>query len=251
MSLFDKLKLHIEATAHAKNPKFTLLQTLSIIARRNIIPESILHTLFLHNITNIGSEQHLENYMIPKHNGCFIDIGANIGLWTFFMAKKGIKVHAFEPTPRIYKILKKNNKYPHVTTYPYALGEFTGTANLNLHHISGHNSLLTKSPDFNGQQTETIVRPLDDLNIHNIGLIKIDTEGYEVPILFGAKNTINKEKPRLIIEVHKPFKEQENKIKNILSKYKYKWIKRSKIKLTGTINPQFHIIADPKEKTKK
>jgi len=49
-----------------------------------------------------------------------------------------------------------------------------------------------------GKETATVtIRSLDSINRTNVGVIKIDTEGYETPILAGAKNLIAKEKPRL------------------------------------------------------
>ena len=47
------------------------------------------------------------------------------------------------------------------------------------------------------------IRKLDSLRLPEVGVIKIDTEGYETPILQGAKESIQKYNPRLVIEIHK------------------------------------------------
>jgi len=188
----------------------------------------------------LASEKFLEKYMFPKHNGCFVDVGANVGLWTFFMAKQGVEVHAFEPSPQPRRILRKYMRNLNIHVYPYALGNGDYMANLKLHYISGHNGLVKESSDFSGYCMKTPVKRLDALKLYNVGLIKIDTEGYEIPVLLGAKQTILMNKPRLIIEIHLPYKEQLQKIKHILTQLNYKWIVDHKT----TLQP--HIIADPK-----
>lgn len=183
--------------------------------------------------------------MIPKHNGCFVDVGANTGYWTFPLARKSMIVHAFEPSPQAFRVLqKKARKYPNIHVYPYALGEGHYKAKLNLHKTSANDSLVNKAPDFSGKQVTTIVKSLDSFSFENVGLIKIDTEGYEIPVILGAKQTIQKRKPRLIIEVHAPFKEQKKKITTILRNLNYRWIAGYKTNLRGMRKLQPHLISD-------
>ena len=44
---------------------------------------------------------------------------------------------------------------------------------------------------------------LDNISINNIGFIKIDVEGHELEVIEGAKQTIIKNKPILLIEIEK------------------------------------------------
>ena len=236
MSLFKKAKIYIEDAAYFKSPRFMIYSLLHIINRR--IP--IFKILLLNDLSRIGSERHLEPYFLSKDNHCFVDVGANIGLWTIFMAKKGVEVHAFEPSPRPYLILRKNaEKYSHIHVYHCALGENNYITELNLHHASGHDSLLKSEEDLIGR-IKINMRTLDSFSLQDIGLIKIDTEGYEVPILLGAKQSILRNKPRLIIEIHSPYKEQMGKIMKILKHLNYHWTIHFK-----ELKPQPNIIADP------
>lgn len=236
-SLYDKARSHIESVARIKSFSFTYYQLINIIGRRRIKLPAVM---FNKDITDVASERYLEKYMVPKHNGCFVDIGANIGFWTFLLARKNVTVHAFEPSPQPYSILKKSSrKYLHVHVYRYALGEADYNAKLNLHYVSGHNSLVRRWNDFTGRQIIAKVRTLDSFNLENVGLIKIDTEGYEIPVLLGAKQTIQKNKPRLIIEVHTPREEQMRKIAAILKELNYHWI------IGYKIMRQPHVIGDP------
>ncbi len=236
MSLFKKAKIYIEDVAYFKSPRFMIYSLLHIINRR--IP--IFKILLLNDLTRIGSERHLEQYFLSKDNHCFVDVGANVGLWTTFMAKKGVEVHAFEPSPKPNFILRKNaKKYLNVHVYQSALGENSYITELNLHSASGHDSLLKSEEDFIGRIMIN-VRTLDSFNFQDIGLVKIDTEGYEVPVLLGAKQSILRNKPRLIIEIHSPYKEQMGKITKLLKQLNYHWIIHFK-----ELKPQPNIIADP------
>ena len=50
----------------------------------------------------IGSEDPIKPYMTPLNKGCLVDVGANFGIWTNYVAKRGFEVHAFEQSPRPY-----------------------------------------------------------------------------------------------------------------------------------------------------
>lgn len=170
----------------------------------------------------VNEERFLYRYMRPLNNGCFVDIGASFGIWTFFVANRGYTVHAFEPSPRPYKTLvKKLERYPNVYVYNVALGDKEGEESLKLHKYSTRDSLVMESNGFTGEIIKVKVKTLDSFNLENVGLIKIDTEGYELPILLGAKETILKWKPRIIIEIHKPFVEQMSKIVPLLEMLGY------------------------------
>lgn len=190
--------------------------------------------------------------MCPQNNGCIIDIGANVGYWTMFLAKKGFSVHAFEPSPRPYRILKhRTQKYKNIRTYPIALGDKSGIINMKLmKSFSQHSVMGVISDTPPGFEEDVIgeisvpIRTLDNYEIENVAVIKIDTEGYEIPILKGARNTIFRYTPRLIIEVHfTPFKEEAKRIIEILEGWGYKWIIINKLGISGVI-PQPHIIGE-------
>lgn len=249
MSLLNKLKVHVEDCAWNKNLSFIFYRFLHILDRRLVLPKVVFKNEFL----CLSSERHLEKHMVPKNHGCFIDAGANIGFWTIFLAKKGYKVYSFEPAPQTFYILQRNVRtYSNVHLHPYALGEQDNMAKLNIHDGSGHNSLIHQGNDFLGKQVLVQVRTLDSFNIKNVGLIKIDTEGYEFPILLGASQTILRDKPRLIIEIHMPYQEQKQKITQFLKEMNYRWIvqykshnaRYSKVSI-NTKRGQPHIIGDP------
>jgi len=234
--LKGKVNRHVRDIAEARSFTFVIYRILNLInCRLHLFPK----VFFENDLFWWGQEQHLNEFMVCPTNHVFIDVGAYVGVWTLYMARRGIKVVAFEPSPTSFRRLKQlTKKYPHITVLPYALGDGNYTTNINLHVVHGYDSLVTTAHGFTGKQVKTVVRALDSLKIQKVGLIKIDTEGYEVPILSGAKETIRKWKPRLIIEVHAPYEEQMAKILNILKDYEYEWV----ISYRSTMQP--HIIGN-------
>jgi FkbM family methyltransferase len=235
--LGSKIERHIRDIATARSLSFALYRILNLVnSRLHFLPRVFFEGDFLW----WAPEQHLNEFMVCPSRSVFIDVGAYVGTWTMYMARRGVEVVAFEPSPSSFALLARlTRKYQRVTVLPYALGEEEYSANINLHVVHGNDSLVNTAPGFSGKRVKTAVRTLDSFRIRKVGLIKIDTEGYEVPILLGARETIRKWRPRLIIEVHAPYDEQKARILNILKDYEYEWT----IRYRPTMQP--HIIGNP------
>ena len=75
------------------------------------------------------------------------------------------------------------------------------------------------------------IKTLDSFNIEKPTLIKLDVEGSELKVIQGARNTLNKFKPVLWIEIHtdatlkaEGFPYERREIENILSELNYVYI---------------------------
>lgn len=141
-----------------------------------------------------------------KGKGAFVDVGANIGLISIFVAFKFPKatVHAFEAHPETLEIFRENlaiNGLEQVNSHAFALGSEEAKAMIyaDQEQNRGGASLLT--PHANEDGIEIQVRKLDDLELSEIEVIKLDVEGYELEVLKGAEQTIRRDRPMLIIEV--------------------------------------------------
>jgi FkbM family methyltransferase len=204
------------------SPKLVVGRMFSLMSRRSFVPMNMRRQFFSVSMRHFGffPEQNLLPTLSLNSQDVFLDIGANWGVFTLFMAPKCNHVYAWEPSPKAFPQLDKNTKsWRNVTILNEALGEANATRRLYLHKYSGHDSLVTKASDFTGNTVRVKVRSLDDYDFgERIGLMKIDTEGYELPVLKGALRTIQKHEPRLIIEVHEPCMEQ---IANLLPSYKW------------------------------
>jgi len=147
-----------------------------------------------------------EILMLPKliaKGGVGIDVGANIGLYSYVISKICDSVEAFEPVPYTCRVLQAYNA-PNIHVHEVALSSAGGTATLNIPtendiEIYGHASLTNK---FSNQKTiQVSLNKLDDYDFVNVNFIKIDVEGHELDVIRGAKTTIGRCRPIMMIEI--------------------------------------------------
>ena len=118
-----------------------------------------------------------------------IDCGAHIGSWAINWYDRCEKIEAFEPNLQILPEYKNNTKHiKNLSLHEVALGDKPGTVAMDYgaHVVTYH---ITKS---NGPIE---IRTLDSYNFQDVDVIKIDVEGFEVPLLDGAKETILSNRP--------------------------------------------------------
>ncbi len=163
----------------------------------------------------IGKKSYSEIYflkkIIKKDDVC-IDIGANLGYYSYFLSKysgRNGHLYAIEPVDLFAEIWKRNmkkSKYKNYTLYQYALGDTEKTVKMGtpvingvFHH--GMTKILENNTDENlRMQTDVEMRNPDVLfeNIKKIDFIKADAEGYEHIIFKNMHNTLVKHKPAVI-----------------------------------------------------
>jgi FkbM family methyltransferase len=164
-------------------------------------------------------------YEIKKGDVIF-DLGANVGSFSIYAAKKGAKVVAFEPDPFNIKYISKNieinNLKERIIVYTDAVTEKIGTINLSIsdNHACGSiiNTINTTSSI--EVKTTTINKVIEELDINKIDLFKIDVEGAEYVILPSISPENYKKIKNIIGEFHlfKTKKELNfKKIKEMLS----------------------------------
>ena len=129
-----------------------------------------------------------------------IDIGANVGLWACDLVKSFDMVIAFEPVQEFIDCFEKNIATDNYSMYPIALGSTESFINMNIvQGNTGHSHIDQASMG----QGVIPMKTLDSFDFQNIDLIKIDVEGFEGEILKGAMETIERNKPVLVIEQQK------------------------------------------------
>lgn len=149
--------------------------------------------------------------------GLILDVGANIGFFSLLFARifPACEIHSFEPNPYAFGRLQKNlqanpNLRERVAVFGYALGDSEKRAELTtLPGAAGHAWGRIGIPRRNGMVTydvaETCIDRLYDANSTPVRLIKIDVEGYELPVLEGARSVIAKFHPIIVFEVSLSF----------------------------------------------
>ena len=164
-------------------------------------------------------------------DSCFFDLGANIGQYSLYPAKKfgnKIQVYAFEPQCINYYLLNRNiylNKLDKtITAYGVAISGISGFSKLYIpKFIAGGNRSQFGKEDLN-----TMKRPashiqgmfgvtLDDLcskwGLPCPNYIKIDVDGIEIAIIKGAENTLKNPNLRSVIVELGTTEEQEEAVK--------------------------------------
>ena len=132
-----------------------------------------------------------------KNKRICIDIGANVGLWSCELVNYFDQVVIFEPVLEFIECLKKNVTKNNYLINQVALGREESLIEMIIDRSnSGHSHIDTLSI---GKGTIPLKR-LDSFNYKNVDLIKIDVEGFEEEILFGAETTIKENKPVLVVE---------------------------------------------------
>lgn len=142
---------------------------------------------------------------LANANRVAIDIGANKGVWTHRLLQQCREVYAFEPNPKMVRRLKKCFGH-RANVSGLAISNETGASVLRIPKTSGgyssQLSTLSQVQDFGDHlPVEVKTSKLDDLKIENVGFIKIDVEGFELQVIEGARETIERDKPVLVIEI--------------------------------------------------
>ena len=131
-----------------------------------------------------------------KHKRVALDIGANVGLWSRDLVQLFEQVIAFEPVAMFRECLTRNIQSPNLTVQPMALGDREGMIRMIITEgNTGHTHV-----DPHSVQGDTKIQRLDNLMLDNVDYIKIDCEGFEYRVLQGAKQTICRCRPIVVIE---------------------------------------------------
>jgi FkbM family methyltransferase len=132
-----------------------------------------------------------------------VDVGANEGVYTHAFARTGARVEAFEPEPTCAETLRSYARHhPNVFVHTHALGAADGWDVLVVPVQDGRP--ITSHARLNGAhgtRHRVPVRTLDSLALPRADVIKIDVEGRERDVVTGARDTIARCRPLLIVEI--------------------------------------------------
>jgi len=159
-----------------------------------------------------GYEKDLREDLLKQvpDSGVLFDVGSNIGLIGFWtaLARPSARVFCFEPEPLNFLILNKTktyNRIANVDLIPLGLSETPGlqTFFIDVENHGGHSldetqvvgrslpsSITVSTVDIMASQT----------GISRLDAIKIDVQGLELSVLKGARESIEKFKPVLVVE---------------------------------------------------
>ncbi len=155
----------------------------------------------------------------------FIDVGAHIGRYTLLLSKLGWEIFSFEPLFYNYSWLVfniKNNKEKlrgKVQAFKLACGS---REEKRIIYFS-----FSKPAEASLKRKRKLRECIEVVSLDNflfkkldkkLVVIKIDVEGNEVEVLNGAKKTIEKYKPVIILEISP---ENRERIKHLMKRFGY------------------------------
>jgi FkbM family methyltransferase len=158
-----------------------------------------------------GTVNFLKSFI--KNGDMVFDVGANIGFYSLLFSTSGpdTKVYSFEPMPVTFERLKQNvllnSKENNININNIALSDKDEDLKIylfkELHH--GYSSISTQGRSdavgFDVHGT-TLDKFISENKINSADIIKIDVEGAEKRVLEGAKDSIMKFNPSILIEMN-------------------------------------------------
>ena len=152
----------------------------------------------------------LRDLVAGKPDSVFVDVGANIGQHSLYMAQYCHQVHSFEPYAEVRQRLSAGielNQLENIAVHPVAVGaqdeqlDFyapkggnTGTGSFLATHEAQNNELVGQLQVVNGDAY------IESLGLQRIDAVKIDVEGFEKNVLLGLQQTLAKYRPSVLME---------------------------------------------------
>ena len=136
--------------------------------------------------------------------GTILDIGSNIGNHSlYFLLERGADFsYCFEPLKDTFDILKKNIEinYLENRTKLFNAGVGCGSGRGAIAFSREKNTAYTQVEMQDGGDVEIV--GIDELGIkQKIKFIKLDVEGFELEVIKGMTETLEKDKPMMMIEI--------------------------------------------------
>ena len=144
-----------------------------------------------------------------------VDAGANIGVFTMGLAPcfEGGWIHAFEPQPILCNMLAGTvalSQRQNIRVHNVCLGRddswievprFNYAQTLNFGSIEFGKKQIEQLSQSRGESIESVeLRTLDSYDLERLDFIKIDVQRMEIELLAGARETLLRCKPLMLIE---------------------------------------------------
>lgn len=161
------------------------------------------------DVTNLHDLLYRNVYRVEKLSaeGAVVDVGANIGLFSFWAAyhNPGRLIYCFEPLASNCAMIRRN--CPSAVVTNAGAGSSRGVLELR---VDGHGIMASNMEmPWPTQVQQCPILPLDEFaaekGIGAVAFLKIDTEGMELEVLEGARELLQRTH-RTALETHSPEK---------------------------------------------
>ena len=178
--------------------------------RFGVLPEDpgVSRELSVYRTHEPLTTQLLREFLKPGMN--VVDIGGNLGYYALLAAQvvgeKG-RVIAIEPVAANFARLCENvraNGYRNVLLHNVAIGPSNGTGCMYIGKKSNWHTLhpvpwQVREITVPVSTLDLLLKPYD---LPSVDLVRMDLEGYEVKVIDGMMETIERYSPRLLVELH-------------------------------------------------
>ena len=188
-------------------------RTIRINERKISIPEKFIAHFNVNRNNPMEPELYAVLCRLIKKDNVFIDIGANIGIFSLMasdVAGPNGSVVVVEPNPVTFgflaEIIAHNKTFDNIIMLQLAISDSLGLLPLQL---NGDDSILMERASLIHREAgarivNVFTNRLDNILPANVkpDIMKIDVEGAELEVLDGSRGTIEAAKPMVCIEVH-------------------------------------------------
>jgi FkbM family methyltransferase len=172
-----------------------------------LLPPSLFYRQRIARESRTGEPELAVLAELVPHGGIAVDAGANVGFFAYALATIADRVLAFEPNPD-YALFARWMLRGRAEVREVALSDTSGHGTLYvplsdkgaLLHLAG--SLKRTHSQFRNIKTYDVeVRTLDELGLAHVRFLKADVEGCEREVLDGARATIARDRPIILLEL--------------------------------------------------
>lgn len=150
-------------------------------------------------------------------HGVVVQAGGFIGMWPARLAKFFERVYTFEPIPHLRECVVKNtNHLPGVRVFPNVLGPTMGEVD-----ITPKRGGCTRVTEGGTLKVKQIT--IDSLCLVRCDAIYLDIERYELQALEGARQTIERFNPTIMLEMKE---DTEMSYRAFMKRFGYKTVGR-------------------------
>ncbi len=170
---------------------------------------SLQRKLYYHGVFDIHDQRALLD-RVPR-GGVFFDVGAYFGYYSMLAAERGARVFAFEPVGENFALLETNkslNHFDQIHASRIALSDSAGRVTFALPDATnrGRGHIANAAANDATEQVEIVT--LDAFaksqKLDRLDALKMDVEGAELKVLAGARDTLTRFHPAMLIELNPP-----------------------------------------------
>ncbi|MFC7333143.1 FkbM family methyltransferase [Rhodocista pekingensis] len=171
---------------------------------RQVVPESAKLRLRARRGLTSGETELPLVPLLCDPDGTSVDVGANVGVYTWHIARASARTVAVEPNPGLAEKLQRGTGRT-VEVLACALSDHEGTAHLAI-PLTAAGELTSRATiedrvnrEFERRTVEVPLRTLDGLGLRDLGFLKVHAEGHEYPILEGGRQCIARDRPTILV----------------------------------------------------